>query len=153
MTVTCFKCGQQGHVASACQWQKELTEDGRPDWCGTCDRRTRLVLVTTDQGEKAARCDCHPLGGKMPRQFTRCPGCRTAIYVWDNNDCDRHQAIGARLSYHPMPDVRPHDDDIELAKRQLAEFRASRAIAWSLPADTVDATGPRPEGDQASPPA
>lgn len=130
----CFNCHQDGHLARDCQWTPEIE-----------DR-------------------------KLP-QFARCGSCGAVVYTWERNaPCDKHRTVAGWRAYYHSPDFiadvaeaqqragerqAPRDEAAlrELAARQVAEFRAGSAIPWSLPADTVDAGNPRPQGDQLAPPA
>lgn len=92
----CYNCGAPGHFASGCPeivFSAELGTggDGRPPWCGQCDKRTRLVF--DPDADTASRCpDCHP-EKDLPAQFRICK-CGDVIYKWDQTECGSHQAIG-----------------------------------------------------------
>ena len=46
----------------AAEWRDGEASPARPEWCGNCDERTRLI--EQPDGTTARRCpDCHPLGG------------------------------------------------------------------------------------------
>lgn len=108
----------------------QAAADGRPMWCGHCDRRTRHVITTDADGwDAASRCRCHPESHKLPAQFTRCR-CDTVIYQWDTASCDRHQPVGRHRPVRPpqAPEPRSQDQLMFLAARQAAESRRGRAL-------------------------
>lgn len=106
--VDCHTCGQPGHVARDCQWQADI--EGRPPWCGECDRDTRLV----DHGSYVQRCHrCWAWPAKKTRfhqllpQHKLCGGCKEIIYDFDKRPCGSHQplgidAAGRRISPEPV---------------------------------------------------
>lgn len=136
----CYECGDEGHMARSCPnlfaiRQDQERADGKPMWCGHCDRRTRLVLIITADGEKVKRCDCHPESHKLPVQFATCPRCRNVVYQWDTAPCEKHQAVGVHRPYRapePTPPRRSESELIAIARQQLAEDRAAR-IAMETP--------------------
>lgn len=130
----CFECGDDGHMSRSCPnrdmiRREQAAADGKPIWCGECDRRTRLIITTTDGHDVATRCQCHPESHKLPAQFTRCH-CGTVIYQWDTAGCDRHQPIGAHLTVRSAPATEPRNRDelMQLAAGQAAESRRGRAV-------------------------
>jgi len=129
----CFNCQQDGHVASQCTWQNEITDPAARDtpWCGTCDPRTRQIAA----GGPAARCpECHPLRARMLAQHKRCPHCHKVTVAWDTaQDCEHHILAGVTrefVSLDRKAGSRLLDDDElrELAGRQVAESRAARVV-------------------------
>ena len=95
----CFKCQQPGHFAANCPevvFAEELgtASDGRPPWCGQCDKRTRTLFDA--QADKVTRCPrCNPNQDLQP-QFKYCK-CGNAIYKWDKSECGSHQEVGKQL--------------------------------------------------------
>ena len=126
-TLTCWDCGEAGHLASACPNIAYVRGDGGT-WCGSCDERTRLV----DLGDKMRRCpDCHPLRTRMLAQFRRCPACQMIVYAWDVADCGRHQEVGIQREHIDVEASKPRrsEDDLRaLAAKQVAESRMRRVI-------------------------
>jgi Zinc knuckle len=95
--LTCFGCGDKGHLERDCPNRAATGTDGKPPWCGFCDERTRLI----DHGETASRCqECHPARRKQLRQHRKCPLCHVTIYEWDNAPCGNHHGPAS-------PDNRP----------------------------------------------
>jgi hypothetical protein len=115
--MTCFGCGGKGHVERECP--SNVIVGGQPDkplWCGTCDRRTRLIEIHG----LASRCpQCHPLSHQNLAQHIRCPGCRVIVYSWDNNPCGKHS------SPVKPSDSRPPREEIDsiVAREMAAEER------------------------------
>lgn len=101
MPARCFECQEIGHIASDCPTKAYAAElgDGKPPWCGQCDRETRLIYFIRDSTEAARRCyTCHPKSQTLPAQFSRCKTCRSAIYVWDiRSECGKHRTVGEQL--------------------------------------------------------
>ena len=92
-SVRCFSCQQYGHIERECPDRNSATEtgDGKPPWCGECDRRTRMLTMRRDGRDVAIRCRCNPNGHLMAGQFKRCPECKAVIYEWDrNSECGKH---------------------------------------------------------------
>lgn len=91
----CFNCQKYGHLAKDCPevvFAAELGTDGRPPWCGQCDKRTRLLYGA----ESARRCpECHP-EKDLPPQFRICK-CGNAVYRWDRSECGTHQEVGKHI--------------------------------------------------------
>ena len=93
----CFNCGESGHLSSSCPSRQGSAEGiERPEWCGYCDVRTRLI----DHGSYVERCQvcwAWPAKGTYPQQqlpqHQRCGGCRRIIYSWDEAPCDRHMEV------------------------------------------------------------
>ena len=101
--ITCFKCGNRGHMARDCDcadYAAELGDGDKPPWCGMCDRQTRLVHFSRDGHDAARRCDtCHPSGHLLPAQFKRCGNCKSVIYIWDlRTECGSHRPVGKHLT-------------------------------------------------------
>jgi hypothetical protein len=94
----CYQCGGDGHFAASCpevQFADELgtATDGRPPWCGQCDKRTRLIF----EDDHASRCPrCNPQQD-LPAQFKYCR-CGDPIYRWDKSECGSHQPVGKKAS-------------------------------------------------------
>src|ERR1700734_2080718 len=86
--VKCFQCQNYGHLARDCpdvKFAAELgtADDGRPPWCGQCDKRTRLLYDPA--ADSCARCPaCHP-EKDLPHQFRICK-CGCAVYRWDRTE-------------------------------------------------------------------
>jgi ribosomal protein L32 len=101
MPAKCYECGEYGHISADCPQKLYAVEvgDGKPPWCGQCDRETRLVYFVRDGIETARRCAaCHPRSTTLPVTYSKCRGCGHAIYAWDvRSECGRHQEIGKRL--------------------------------------------------------
>lgn len=100
--ITCFKCGNRGHMARDCDDQNYAAEIGdgdKPMWCGMCDRDTRLVFHVRDGREAARRCGtCNPSGHLLAVQFKRCKDCKAVIYIWDSRtECGNHPPVGRHL--------------------------------------------------------
>ena len=88
----------------------------KPMWCGTCDRRTRLI----ESHGLAARCpQCHPLAHLHLAQHMRCPGCHVLVYSWDTNLCGSHQSPAQRI------DTRPEREEIEAIVARETEARVN----------------------------
>ena len=97
----CYRCGDNDHLSRDCPQMASphaahppaADPDGTAGltaWCGTCDKRTRLV----DHGTTMARCiRCHPRAHQQLPQHRLCSGCGHQIYVWDQMPCGNHQAI------------------------------------------------------------
>jgi len=102
--LSCFSCGGKGHIERECpNGQLANGPADKPMWCGTCDRRTRLI----ESHGLAARCpQCHPLSHLHLVQHIRCPGCRMLVYSWDNNQCGQHSSPARQL------DTRPEREEI-----------------------------------------
>jgi hypothetical protein len=104
MPATCYGCGEKGHIESECPYAAELAADGKPPWCGICDRRSRLIGAP---GGQPARCtQCHPSRRKQLAQHRRCPTCHVVVYEWDNSECGHHEMPGAT-------DKRPEREHID----------------------------------------
>ena len=114
--MTCFACGGKGHIERECP-NRQLASGpaDKPMWCGTCDRRTRLI----ESHGLAARCpQCHPLSHLHLAQHIRCPGCRMLVCAWDNNPCGQHAA--------PVkPDTRPDREEIDAIVARETEARVN----------------------------
>lgn len=97
--LTCFSCGNQGHLARDCPADDNETDKKRkPPWCGNCDRITRLIQL----GAIVTRCqECHPLQGVPLPQHDRCPGCHMVIHSWDNHPCGQHSSPAAVRDRRP----------------------------------------------------
>ena len=118
--LSCFGCGGKGHIERECP-NAQLAASGpadKPMWCGTCDRRTRLI----ESHGLAARCpQCHPLSHMRLAQHSFCPGCRMTVYSWDSSPCGMHsspvQAIDRRPEREEIKSIvagetkRRHDPD------------------------------------------
>lgn len=89
----CFKCGGP-HFAADCPevvFAAELGTDGRPPWCGQCDKRTRTLYDA--EADQVHRCPvCHP-DKDLPPQFRVC-SCGDVVYRWDRSECGNHQPVG-----------------------------------------------------------
>jgi hypothetical protein len=100
----CFGCGGKGHLERDCPSSVVVGGTDKPMWCGTCDRRTRLI----ESHGLAARCpQCHPLNHVNLPQHIRCPGCRMLVYVWDVNPCGQHSSPAKPF------DTRPEREQID----------------------------------------
>ena len=114
--LTCFGCGGKGHVERECP-NAQLAASGpadKPMWCGTCDRRTRLI----ESHGLAARCpQCHPLAHVQLAQYIRCPGCRMLVYAYDTNECGKH------ASPVQPADRRPEREEIDAIVARETEAR------------------------------
>lgn len=110
MPAQCWECHDYGHVAADCPSKLYASEigDGKPAWCGQCDRETRLVYFRRDGTDAARRCtSCHPNSTVLPAQFGKCRGCGHAIYDWDRrSECGKHQPIGKQLRVKPTEKAR-----------------------------------------------
>ena len=113
----CFGCGGKGHVERECpNAQIANGPADKPMWCGTCDRRTRLI----ESHGLAARCpQCHPLNHLHLPQHTRCPGCKMLVYSWDCNLCGSH--AGPAMPF----DSRPERQEIEAIVARETEARVN----------------------------
>ena len=104
--INCHSCGEPGHIAKDCQWESDL--EGRPPWCGECDRETRLV----DHGSYAQRCHrCWAWPAKGTRfhqllpQHKKCGGCGELVNVWDKDKCGKHEPLGLDAGGHRVEPV------------------------------------------------
>lgn len=101
MPARCFECQEIGHIAADCPAKLYAAEigDGKPMWCGQCDRETRLVYFIRNGAEAARRCpSCHPQGHMLPVTYKKCRGCGHAIYFWDvRSECGKHQEVGKQI--------------------------------------------------------
>lgn len=116
--LTCFGCNGKGHIERDCPSSVTVgaNYDDKPMWCGTCDRRTRLI----ESYGLAARCpQCHPLAHLHLVQHTRCPGCRMIVYSWDNNLCGMHSS-----PVKPF-DSRPERGEIDAIVARETEARVN----------------------------
>ena len=52
--------------------------DGEPEWCGQCDKRTRLI----DRDGILHRCRCNPRSHLQLTQYKKCPVCQADVYEW-----------------------------------------------------------------------
>lgn len=102
MPAQCWECHEYGHIADNCPSKLYAVEtgDGKPPWCGRCDRETRLVYFRRDGTDCARRCTtCHPRSTTFPATYTRCRECKHAIYAWDiRSECGNHQPVGKHLT-------------------------------------------------------
>jgi hypothetical protein len=83
-------------MASACPARFALPADKppKPDWCGECDQRTRLIEGMRHGQTVMWRCvRCHPLAHKSFSQHKKCGGCAEWTYQWDHMACEHHQAL------------------------------------------------------------
>ena len=53
--------------------------NGKPEWCGQCDKRTRLI----DRDGILHRCRCNPGSHLQLAQYRTCPVCLTPVYEWE----------------------------------------------------------------------
>jgi zinc knuckle protein len=101
MPAKCFECQEIGHIAADCPAKLYASEmgDGKPAWCGQCDRETRLVYFRRDGQEAARRCTaCHPRSTVLPVTYSKCKDCKHAVYAWDvRSRCGQHQPVGTHL--------------------------------------------------------
>lgn len=96
----CFRCGQTGHLRAQCPQDSPApaptSQSDRPDWCGECDRRTRLI-DHGDRMQRCPRCWAWPAKGTYPGQLLpqhkRCGGCNQVIFTWDQMPCGKHQPL------------------------------------------------------------
>src|ERR1700685_1502225 len=102
MPAQCFECREYGHIAADCPTKLYAVEvgDGRPPWCGMCDRETRLIYFRRHGTDAARRCStCHPRSTTLPPTYSKCRGCGRAVYAWDvRSECGKHQEIGKQLT-------------------------------------------------------
>lgn len=94
----CFKCGGP-HFVAECEevvFAEELgtASDGRPPWCGECDKRTRL---TGDPPGRCARCNPND---DLLAQYRLCR-CGQTIRRWDPSPCGSHEPVGEPLAASP----------------------------------------------------
>ena len=91
----CFNCGEPGHIAADCPARRAAPPEPpieKPQWCGACDPKTRLI----DHGTLMQRCPaCHPLRWQHLPQHKRCGGCNLLVYSWDVAPCGKHQPLAA----------------------------------------------------------
>jgi hypothetical protein len=99
--VKCFGCQQYGHIERECPNKGndgQAAGDDKPQWCGQCDKRTRLVY----QDGIPHRCQCNPNSHLLPAQFRRCKTCQSVIYEWDrNSECGSHLPVSKPREYIP----------------------------------------------------
>ena len=161
--VTCFDCGEVGHLARNCPAgaARELPDDAT--WCGRCNEGTRHVVVRLDDfTEVEKRCpDCwaarmavegHPdadQGIELPQQRARV-GPVPLRSVQDQAQADWLVGASARgaelarvlLGGRPRPAVVLRGE--ALARQQLAEARALTGHLGEGAARALDA---QPEDD------
>jgi hypothetical protein len=91
---TCFECGEPGHMAAGCPARLTTVAPAKPEWCGECDRQTRLIEGVRHGRQVAWRCArCHPLAHRELPQHKRCGGCKALTYSWDRMECGKHQPL------------------------------------------------------------
>jgi len=91
--IKCFNCQQYGHLERDCPGKTYAAEinDTRPQHCGICDPRTRLVTIDLAAGTVRRCPDCHPSARKTLPQHRRCPQCQVIAYSWDTSPCGMHE--------------------------------------------------------------
>jgi len=87
-----------GWVHNYCETADPVPGTGaeRPEWCGECDRRTRLIDYG-DHMKRCPRCWAWPARATHHKQellqHKRCGGCGRRVYSWDAMPCGKHQNL------------------------------------------------------------
>ena len=66
-------------MAAGAETRSGEFHDGKPEWCGQCDKRTRLI----DRSGMPQRCACHPKSHLQLAQFKTCRKCGAPVYEWE----------------------------------------------------------------------
>jgi hypothetical protein len=80
------------------------TDSDPPEWCGQCDKRTRLI----DRAGVLARCKCHPEAPRL-RQYRTCPACHDQIYEWE---LETHLQAHDTTEERPLSEIYPEKGDV-----------------------------------------
>jgi zinc knuckle protein len=115
----CFNCGQEGHKAWQCKWDKELTADELPRQCQRCPRCQKIIYAW----DKDVPCETHRTVAGW-RDYYHSPQ-----FVTDSAAA-RERIEDSRSDFrraHGMP-ARTEDDLRKLAAQQVAESRAARPL-------------------------
>lgn len=115
--ISCANCGTTGrHMTSECP---QLSQPGRPPWCGECSNQTRLI-DHGDYMQRCPRCWAWPAKGTYPHQelpqFKRCGGCGKRVYTWDSYPCGEHQP--GRFLPEDVPQSTRMDENVPQALRR-----------------------------------
>lgn len=88
--------GPDGWQHITCAPGGQAAYGDRPQWCGECDRQTRLIDYG-DHMKRCPRCWAWPERGTHPKQelpqHKRCGGCGRRVYSWDAMPCGKHQNL------------------------------------------------------------